>query len=143
MTESLRQEVGDQSEGELWSVDRRAALERSIVVARWREAEATIYQLIMSEPTMYEAAVRAVGLISARLRSASDQRADIVALSESDILELVTADPRTAEALCASPLDIRLLFDAARAQTYALLPDPSSSNSSTDNPSTTCPGEVA
>lgn len=83
----------------------------------------------MTEPNVYEAAVRAVGLVSTQLRIACRERADVVALSDDDIVEIVAADPRTAEAVHASPLGVGLLCDAARAQTFALLPDASSINS--------------
>jgi len=58
----------------------RMSIREAIILARWHDAEAKIYPLVMVDPALYEAAVGAVASACDQLRSRYGARTDLLAV---------------------------------------------------------------
>ena len=101
---------------------RRLPIVELVALARWREAEAAVYPLVMTDPGSYESALTAIGLTAAVLGSLCTRRSDLFDLADDDVARAVAADERVAHAVQVSGVSPRLLFDAARAQALMSVP---------------------
>jgi hypothetical protein len=97
-----------------------AKIARAVTVARWREAEAKIYPLVLVDPALYEAAVVAVGALSRGALARCRTEGELFAL---DIEELVTdvraVEPGAIDAAVSKGAPLTAMCEAALA--HALL----------------------
>jgi hypothetical protein len=99
------------------AADRRATRE-TITLARWRDAEAKIYPLVMVEPALYEAAVAAVAHACDQLRSRYSARRDLLAV-DVDALTIELAEvSEDFSRLAGVGIGFRLVCEAALAHRF-------------------------
>lgn len=98
-------------------------IRRTVTIARWREAEATVYPVLMTSPAAYEAALTAIALMGAQVRAVCQVRDDLFRDEIDELMTVFTADEALAAAVAASGMTQRLLFDATLAQTLLALPE--------------------
>ena len=94
-----------------------ARIARALTVARWHEAEAKIYPLIMVDPALYEAAVVAVGALSRAAIARCHTEAEVLALKPDYLVADVCAvDPGVIAAPVDKGVPLTAMCDAALAQ---------------------------
>jgi hypothetical protein len=111
-----------QGDAQAAEVDRATAIGRAIAISRWQEAENKIYPLVMVDPSMYEAALTAIGRISARLRAECASQSDLFALDVDVFAFEAAGDDVVASGALAARVPVRMLAEAALAKTLPELP---------------------
>jgi len=94
-----------------------ARIARALTVARWHEAEAKIYPLIMVDPALYEAAVVAVAALSRAAVARCHTEAEVLELKPDELVADVCAvDPGVIAAAVDKGVPLTAICDAALAQ---------------------------
>jgi len=94
-----------------------AKIARAVTVARWREAEAKIYPLVMIDPALYEAAVVAVGALSRAAVARCRTEAELFGLNPEELVADVRAvDPGVIDAAVSKGVSLTAMCEAALAQ---------------------------
>jgi hypothetical protein len=94
-----------------------AKIARAVTVARWREAEAKIYPLVMIDPALYEAAVVAVGALSRAAVARCRTEAELFGLNPEELVADVRAvDPGAIDAAVSKGVSLTAMCEAALAQ---------------------------
>ena len=97
-----------------------AKIARTVTVARWREAEAKIYPLVLVDPALYEAAVVAVGTLSRAAVARCRTETELFALDPEELVADARAvDPGAIDAAVSKGVPLTALCEAALA--HALL----------------------
>jgi hypothetical protein len=97
-----------------------AKIARAVTVARWREAEAKIYPLVMVDPALYEAAVVAVGALSRGALARCRTEAELFAIdTEQLVAEVRAADSGAIDSAVSKGVPLTAMCEAALA--HALL----------------------
>jgi hypothetical protein len=100
------------------SAAEKMSIRETIILARWRDAEAKIYPLVMVDPALYEAAVAAVANACDQLRSRYGARADLLAVDvDAFTIELAEASEDFSR-LAAIGIGFRLVCEAALAHRF-------------------------
>jgi hypothetical protein len=95
----------------------QARIARTVTVARWHEAEAKIYPLVMVDPALYEAAVVAVGALKRAAVARCGTEAELFALDRDELLADVRAvDPGVIDAAVSKGVPLTAMCEAALAQ---------------------------
>jgi hypothetical protein len=96
----------------------RLSIRETIILARWRDAEAKIYPLAMVEPALYEAAVAAVANACDQFRSRHSARRDLLAV-DVDALTIELAEAcEDFSRLAGVGIGFRLICEAALAHRF-------------------------
>ncbi len=98
-------------------------LARMIAMARWQQAEAMLYPVVMSDPDQYKATVEVIAAVTAQLRARYPSRAELFAVPDAELYEVVGGDPRLAELVTSNGLALHLVADAARVHALRTLPE--------------------
>jgi hypothetical protein len=94
-----------------------ARIARALTVARWHEAEAKIYPLIMVDPALYEAAVIAVAALSRAAVARCHTEAEVLELKPDELVADVCAvDPDVIAAAVDKGVPLTAMCEAALAQ---------------------------
>ena len=97
-----------------------AKIARAVTVARWREAEAKIYPLVLVDPALYEAAVVAVGALSRAAIARCRTEAELFAVDPEELVADVRAvDPGAIDTAVSKGVPLTAMCEAALA--HALL----------------------
>ena len=95
----------------------KAKIARTLTVARWHDAEAKIYPLVMVDPALYEAAVVAVGALSRAAVARCRTEDELFALDPADVVADVRAvDPGAIDAAVSKGVPLTQMCEAALAQ---------------------------
>jgi hypothetical protein len=95
-----------------------AKIARAVTVARWREAEAKIYPLVLVDPALYEAAVVAVGALSRAALARCRTEAELFGLDPEELMADVRAvDPGAIDVAVSKGVPLTAMCDAALAHT--------------------------
>jgi hypothetical protein len=98
---------------------------RTVTVARWHEAEAKIYPLVMVDPSLYEAAVVAVAALSRAAVARCSAEAELFALDPADLVADVRAvDPGAIDAAVSKGVPLTAMCEAALAQALLVVGSP-------------------
>jgi hypothetical protein len=98
-------------------------LARMIAMARWQQAEAMLYPVVMSDPDQYKATVEVIAAVTAHLRERYPSREELFAVPDADLYGVVGGEPRLAELVTGNGLALNLVTDAARVHALRTLPE--------------------
>lgn len=98
-------------------------LARMIAMARWQQAEAMLYPVVMSDPDQYKATVEVIGAVTAQLRARYPSREALFAVPDAELYGVVGGDARLAELVTSNGLALHLVTDAARVHALRTLPE--------------------
>lgn len=96
---------------------------RMIALARWQEAEARLYPVVMHDPDQYKATVQVIAAVSAHLRERYPTRDELFAVPDAELYGVVGAEPGLSERVTAAGLALNLVSDAARVHAIRTLPE--------------------
>jgi hypothetical protein len=98
-------------------------LARLIALARWQEAEARLYPVVMSDPDKYKATVQVIAAVTAHLRERYHSSEELFGVPDAELYGVVGAEPRLAELVTGAGLALNLVTDAARVHAIRTRPD--------------------
>jgi hypothetical protein len=94
-----------------------------IALARWQEAEARLYPVVMSDPDQYKATVEVIAAVTAHLHERYPSRDELFAVPDAELYGVISGEPRLAELVMANGLALNLVADAARVHALRTLPE--------------------
>ena len=98
-------------------------LARMIAMARWQQAEAMLYPVVMSDPDQYKATVEVIAAVTAYLRERYPSREELFTVPDAELYGAIGGEPRLAELVTGNGLALNLVSDAARVHALRTLPE--------------------